>query len=207
MRNETLNRLSREMRSFNSLIMMNIVGAGLAMSMGIAVIVKNVLPMVEAGMILVPEVVTVGLVLAGSVLGLRWLIEGAEMMDEYQDVVDADGLEGGDDSATELIVRNMAFYRDHRGSLGRLVLGCRATGAFFLVSAALQVRYLISILGTGSVYEVAFSLVGMGLCLALGLAAVYIPRLLRRYEDTWDGRLQGSSEAEGKLGELLEGSA
>jgi hypothetical protein len=208
MRNETLSRLNREMRSFNSLILMNITGAGLAMSMGIAVIVEKVQPMVAARMILVPEAVTVVLVLAVCVLGIRWLIAGAEMLDEYQEVREAAaGHENGEDSATELIVQNMAFYRDHRESLRRLVLGSRATGAFFLLSVVLQVRYLASVLGSGSPFEAAFSLLGLSLCLALGLAGVYIPRLVRRYEATWDGRLQGSSEAERKLGELLEGSS
>ena len=209
MRNETLNRLNREMRSFNSLIIMNITGAGLAMSMGIAVVVKNVLPMVAARTILVPEAIMVGLVLAGCVLGLRWLIAGAEMMDEYQDVREgASGHENGaEDSATELIVQNMAFYRDHRESMGRLVIGSRATGAFFLLSAAMQVRYLLSVLGSGTLFEAAFSLVGLSLCLVLGLAGVYIPRLFRRYEAAWDSRLLESREAEKKLGELLEGSS
>jgi hypothetical protein len=207
--NETLNRLSREMRSFYSLIIMNIVGAGIAVAMGIAFVVRNVHPMIAARMIIWPEAIMVALVVAGGVLVFRWLIMGAEMMDEYQDVREAaSGNEnGGGDSATELIVQNMAFYRDHRESMGSLILGSRVTGAFFLVSAALQVQYLVSVLGSGSAFEAAFSLFGFSLVLVLGLAGVYIPRLFRRYEATWDRRLQESTEAERKLGELLEGSS
>jgi hypothetical protein len=207
--NETFNRLSREMRSFNSLIIMNIVGAGIAVARGVAFVVGHVHPMIAARMILWPEAVMVALVVAGGVFLFRWLIMGAEMMDEYQDVREAaSGNEnGGGDSATELIVQNMAFYRDHRESMGSLILGSRVTGAFFLVSAALQVQYLVSVLGSGSAFEAAFSLFGFSLVLVLGLAGVYIPRLFRRYEATWDRRLQESTEAERKLGELLEGSS
>ncbi len=207
--NETFNRLSREMRSFNSLILMNIVGAGLAVARGVSFIVRNVHPMVAARMILWPEAIMVGVALAGCVLVFRWLIMGAEMMSEYQDLREgASGHENGaEDSATELIVQNMAFYRDHRESVGSLILGSRVTGAFFLVSAAMQVRYLLSVLGSGSAFEAAFSLVGFSLVLVLGLAGVYIPRLFRRYEATWDRRLQESREAEKRLGELLEGSS
>ena len=207
--NETFNRLSREMRSFNSLILMNIAGAGLAIARGVSFIVRNVHSMVAARMILWPEAIMVGAALAGCALVLRWLIMGAEMMSEYQDVREgASGHENGaEDSATELIVQNMAFYRDHRESMGSLILGSRVTGAFFLVTAALQVQYVVSVLGSGSAFEVAFVLFGFSLILILGLAGVYIPRLFRRYEATWDRRLQESREAEKRLGELLEGSS
>ncbi len=207
--NETFNRLSREMRSFNSLILMNIVGAGLAVARGVSFIVRNVHPMVAARMILWPEAIMVGVALAGCALLLRWLIMGAEMFSEYQDLREgASGHENGaEDSATELIVQNMAFYRDHRESMRGLILGSRVTGAFFLLSAAMQVQYLVSVLGSGSTFEAAFVLLGFSLILILGLAGVYIPRLFRRYEATWDRRLQESTEAEKKLGELLEGSS
>ncbi len=207
--NETFNRLSREMRSFNSLIVMNIAGAGLAVARGVAFIVGKVHPMVEARMIMWPEAIMVVAALAGCALVFRWLIMGAEMMSEYQDLKEgAPGHENGaEDSATELIVQNMAFYRDHRVSMGSLILGSRITGAFFLVTAALQVQYVVSVLGSGSAFEVAFVLFGFSLILILGLAGVYIPRLFRRYEATWDRRLEESAEAEKKLDELLEGSS
>ena len=82
-----------------------------------------------------------------------------------------------------------------------------ATGTYFLLSATMQVRYLLSVMGSGSAFEVAFTLTGFGLCLALGVVGVYIPRLFRRYVTTWDRRLQESMEAEKRLGELLEGSS
>jgi hypothetical protein len=209
MRNETLNRLNREMRSFNSLIMMNIVGAGLAVARGIAFIVGKVHPMIAARTIIWPEAVMVALVVAVGVLIFRWLIMGAEMLDEYQDLREKNfGYnDGAEESATELIVKNMAFYRDHKASMRGLNLGSLVTGAFFLLSAAAQVRYLVSVLSSGTLFEVVFILVGFSLCLVLGVAGVYISHMFRRYEATWDRRLQESAEAEKKLGELLEGSS
>lgn len=206
---ETLNRLSREMRSFNSLIVMNIVGAGLAVARGVAFVVGRVHPMIAARTIIWPDALMVALVVAVGVLMFKWLILGAEMMDEYQDVREAaSGSENeSEDSVTELIVQNMAFYRDHKESMGSLILGSLATGAFFLTSAALQVRYILSVIGSGSAYEAAFSLLGFGLCLILGVVGVYVTRLFKRYEATWDRRLQESGEAEKRLGDLLEGSS
>ena len=205
---ETLKRFSTETRSFNALIIMNITGAGLAVSMGVARGIKNILPMVNAQKILIPEALTVWLVLAWCVLGLRWLIAGAEMLDEFQDIVEGQRrMEKEPDPLTGLIVQNMAFYRDHRPTIGMLAWGSTATGAFFLLSALIQVRYIVSLLGASSSWEMLFSLVGFGLCLALGIIGVYLPSVFRRYTATWDRRLQESSEAEKRLGELLEGSS
>ncbi|MFH2110417.1 MAG: hypothetical protein ABIJ47_04040 [Candidatus Bathyarchaeota archaeon] len=206
---ETLDRLSREMRSFYSLIIMNMVGAGLAVAMGMAFTIRNVHLMMAARTIIWPEAMMVALIVTGGVLVFRWFLTGAEMMDEYQDVREkaSDSENEAENSATELIVQNMAFYRDHKESIRGLILGSLATGTYFLLSATMQVRYLLSVMGSGSVFEVAFTLVGFGLCLALGVVGVYIHRLFKRYVTTWDRRLQESMEAEKRLGELLEGSS
>jgi len=207
--NETFNRLSREMRSFYSLIVMNMVGAGIAVAMGMAFVVRNVHPMIEARTIIWPEAAMVAVVVAVGVLIFRWFLTGAEMMDEYQDLREKNFgySDGAEETATELIVKNIAFYRDHRASMSGLNLGSLVTGAYFLLSAAAQVTYVLSVLGSGTPFEVAFVLLGFSLCLVLGVAGVYISHMFRRYEATWDRRLQETAEAEKRLGVLLEGSS
>jgi hypothetical protein len=201
MENEVNNRLTREMNSFHALTIVNIAGAGVAMSMGIETLVNNLLPMFREQTILFPQALNVAVVLAGSVFGLMWLISSAEMLDGFQDVRES----REDDDPTGLIVENMAFYRENREAVRRLMLGSRATGAFFLVSAALQLRHLAS--QTGSSMLTLMSVVGLALCLALGVAGVYIPSSLGRYTQMWDRRLSESEEAERRLGEMLEGGA
>ena len=201
MENEVIDRLTREMRSFHILTIVNIAGAGVAMSLGIETLVNNLLPMFRAQTILFPPALNVAVVLAGSVFGLRWLVSSAEMLDGFQEV--REYME--DDDPTALIVENMAFYRENRTAVRRLMLGSRATGAFFLVSAALQLRFLVS--QAGSSLLTLMSVVGLALCLALGVAGVYIPGSLGRYTRMWEGRLSESEEAERRLGELLEGGA
>ena len=199
MENEAINRLTREMNSFHALTIVNIAGAGVAMSMGIETLVNNLLPMFREQTILFPKALNVAAVLAGSVFGLMWLISSAEMLDGFQEVRES----REDDDPTGLIVENMAFYRENREAVRRLMLGSRATGAFFLVSAALQLRFLVS--QTGSSLLTLMSVVGLALCLALGVAGVYIPWSLGRYTQMWDRRLSESEEAERRLGEMLEG--
>ena len=201
MENEAINRLTREMNSFHALTIVNIAGAGVAMSMGIETLVNNLLPMFREQTILFPQALNVAAVLAGSVFGLMWLISSAEMLDGFQEVRES----REDDDPTGLIVENMAFYRENREAVRRLMLGSRATGAFFLVSAALQLRVLVS--QAGSSLLTLMSVVGLALCLALGVAGVYIPSSLGRYIRMWEGRLSESEEAERRLGEMLEGGA
>jgi hypothetical protein len=193
--NETLNRLSREMRSFYSLIIMNLVGAGIAVAMGLAFVVRNVHPMIAAHTIIWPEAAEVALVVAGGVLVFRWFLTGAEMMDEYQNLREKNfGYnDGAEETATELIVKNMAFYRNHRGSMSGLLLGSLITGAYFLISATATVSHILTVLGSGTPFEVAFSLFGFSLCLVLGVAGVYVSNMFKRYEATWDRRLQESA--------------
>lgn len=201
MENEAINRLTREMNSFHALTIVNIAGAGVAISMGIETLVNNLLPMFREQTIMFPQALNVAAVLAGSVFGLMWLISSAEMLDGFQDVRES----REDDDPTGLIVENMAFYRENREAVRRLMLGSRATGAFFLVSAALQLRVLVS--QAGSSLLTLMSVVGLALCLALGVAGVYIPSSLDRYIRMWEGRLSESEEAERRLGEMLEGGA
>ena len=140
MENEVIDRLTREMRSFHTLTIVNIAGAGVAMSLGIETLVNNLLPMFREQTILFPQALNVAVVFAGSVFGLRWLVSSAEMLDGFQEIRESKE----DDDPTALIVENLAFYRETRETVRRLMLGSRATGAFFLVSAALQVRFLLS---------------------------------------------------------------
>ena len=201
MENEAINRLTRETNSFNALTVLNIAGAGIAMSIGIATLVNNLLPMFREQTILFPQALNMAAVLTGSVYALRWLISSAEMMDGFQDVRE----HGEDDDPTALIVENLAFYRENREEVHKLMLGSRATGTFFLVSAALQLRHLAS--QTGPSMLTLMSVVGLALCLALGVAGLYIPGSLGRYTQTWDRRLSESKQAEKRLGEMLEGGA
>lgn len=200
MENEAINRLTREMNSFHALTIVNIAGAGVAMSMGIERLVNNLLPMFREQTILFPPALNVAVVLAGCVFGLKWLVSSAEMLDGFQEV----RASREDDDPMALIVENMAFYRENREAMRRLMLGSRATGAFFLVSAALQMRFLLAQVGSPSLLTL-MSVVGLALCLALGVAGVYIPRSLGRYTQMWDRRLSESEEAERRLGEMLEG--
>jgi hypothetical protein len=208
MENEAFERFGREMRSFAALIILNIVGAGLAISFGISWIMPNIAPLFSGQPIYLEQLVRAGLAVAGCVVALRWLVSCAETFDGVDDIVDGSwkaDMERRGDALTARIVESMAWYRERRGNIWRLKLGCRLTGAFFVVSAALQAYNFVTTFGSATQSMLIMSVVGLVLCLALGAIGVIVPALIDRFIGTWDQRVKASGEAEDKLGKLFEG--
>jgi hypothetical protein len=207
METETLGRFDRETRSFFALVIINIVGAGIAMSFGVATGVNNLIPMINERSIQLLRTAFTGLALAGFVFAIRWLILSAQLFSDFDDIRDefknisdiAD-----DETLTRLIVQNTAFYRDRKPIIERLKLGSRATGAFFLLSGAVAALNTLSVGSTGpvSLLTAAF---GTLLCIALGIVGVYSPSFFERYTETWERRLRDSAEVEKELNRILEG--
>jgi len=205
---ETFDRFNREMRSFYALIILNIVGAGLAMSFGIAWIVPNITPMIQEQSIQISKLALTGLVVVGCVVALRWLIASVEVFDGFDDLRDDSRVkeaEANCDSLTGLIVRSMAWYRERKANINDLKFGSRVTGAFFLLSAVLQILNLASTLSSTSPFNLTLSMIGFILCLVLGVAGLLIPYSITRFVGTWDHRIEASDEASKRLERIVEG--
>lgn len=207
MENETFEKLKRETRSFAALIILNIVGAGLAMAVSVSWIVNNLLPLASGQIVNIIQIVYAGLGLLGFVLAIRWLIPCAETFDGVDDMIDGSriGEEPVGERLTQMIVEKLAWYREKREMIGGLKAGSRLTGLFFLASAALQVYDLTTSLGSTTGLMLLMTAVGLVLCLVMGAAGIYIPSLIDRFTGTWDRRVQASGEAEDRLGKLIEG--
>jgi hypothetical protein len=208
METETLGRFDRETRSFYALVIVNIVGAGLAMSFGVATGVNNLIPMVNEQSIQLLRTAFTGLALAGFVFAIRWLVLSAELFSEFDDVRDEFKEVSGkadDETLTQLIVQNMAFYRDNKPTIEKLKLGSRVTGAFFLLSGATAALNVLTIGSTGPI-GLLMAAFGTLLCIALGIVGVCSPSFFERYAQTWEQRLADSAEVEKKLNSILEGN-
>ena len=208
MEKETFDRFNREMRSFYALIILNIVGAGLAMSFGIAWIVPNITPMIQEQSIQISKLALTGLVVVGCVVALRWLIASVEVFDGFDDLRDDSRVkesEANGDVLTGLIVRSMAWYRERKANINDLKFGSRVTGAFFLLSAVLQILNLASTLSSTSPFNLTLSMIGFILCLVLGVAGLLIPYSITRFVGTWDHRVEASDDASKRLERIVEG--
>ncbi|MBS7620481.1 hypothetical protein KEJ21_07565 [Candidatus Bathyarchaeota archaeon] len=207
METETLGRFNKEMSSFNTLILINIVGAALAMGFGVAVGANAMLTMIGERNILLPQVAMTELALVGFVFAIRWLVLSAQIFDSFDDIRDefknrsekADG-----EAVTELIVQNMAFYRDNKSTIEKLKLGSRITGAFFLLLGSIVAFNLLS-MGSIALLNLLTGTSGAILCVIIGIVGVYSPSFFEQYIKIWDHRLMYSAEAEKKLDRILEG--
>jgi hypothetical protein len=200
---ETLERFNREMRSFQALIILNIAGAGLAMSFGVSTIIQNLTPLFSGNVPGIQQVAMAGLMLVGCAFAIRWLIKGAEVLSRFDELKSFGDLEQASDVITGKIVSTMAWYREQRLMINQLKLGSMITGAFFLVSATLQLVNLAQNLSSPGL--ILMSIVGLGLCLTLGAAGILIPRYITRFGEAWDKRVEASGVAEKKLDDIMDG--
>jgi len=205
---KTLKRFNREMSSFFALIITNIVGAGLAMSYGVSTGVNSLILMINAQRILLLQTVLSGLALLGFVFAIRWLIFSAQIFSDFDDLRDEFKNRSGktdDETMTELVIQNMAFYRDNKPAIEKLALGSRVTGIFFLILGAVAVFNLLTI-GPTDLMSLLMGASGAFLCVALGIVGAYSPSFFNKYSRIWAQRLQDSVEIENKLNALLEGN-
>jgi hypothetical protein len=205
---ETLERFSREMMSLYALIVINIVGAGIAMSFGVATGVNNLLPMIAEPRIQPLQAALTGLGLLGFGFAISWLVSSAKVFSDLDDLRDEFKKRPGkadDEAMAQLIVQNMAFYRDNRPTIDRLMLGSRVAGGLFLLSAAIGVFNLLTNPPTGPL-GLLTAAIGALICIVIGAVGVYCPSIFKRYTNAWDQRLNDSVEAEEKLNRILEGS-
>jgi len=207
MEKETLQRFSREMMSLYALIVINIVGASLAMSYGVATGVNNIFPMIADLRIQPLQAVLTGLGLLGFGFAISWLVSSAKVFSDLDDLRDEFKKRRGktdDEEMAQLIVQNMAFYRDNRPTIDRLMLGSRAAGLFFLLSAAVGVFNLLTNTPAGPL-GLLTAVIGTLICVAIGAVGLYCPSFFERYTRTWEQRLDDSVEVEKKLNRILEG--
>ncbi len=204
---ETLQRFSRETMSLYALIVINIVGAGLAMSFGVATGVNNLLPMVTELNFRPLQAAMTGLGLLGFGFAIFWLVSSAKVFSDFDDIRDEFKKyrgEADDKEMAQLVVQNLAFFRDNRLTIDRLMLGSRVAGIFFLLSATVGVYNLLINAPMGLLGLLA-AVFGILICIVIGVVGLYCPSFFERYTRTWNQRLDDSVEAEKKLNRILEG--
>jgi hypothetical protein len=208
MEKETSGRFGRETRSFYALVIFNIVGAGLAISFSVAIVVNNLIPMIYQQKIQLLQTAITGLALIGFGFAIRWLVLSAELFSGFDDLRDEYKSRKGnkdDETLTKLIVRNMAFYRYNKSTMEKLKLGSKFTGIFFLLTGATATYNLLTT-GQTTPASLVMGALGTILNIALGIVGIYSPTLFERYISTWGQRLSDSAEVEKQLEKILEGN-
>jgi len=203
----TATRFVRELMSFYSLSIINLAFGAVAMALSVSFGIQNALALVNALNLLVPQLVFCILGFLAFGLSLRWLLTSVEILDGVQSIKEEyekkkANLES--DDVIGLIIQAMAYYREKRTTLLKLVTACKIAGICFIINGvAMLFTHVFSASGA---WDPLLSSVGVLLNFAVGFSGVYIPIYFERYVSTWGERLQESVKAEKDLAKLMEGN-
>ena len=188
--------------------MANLIGGALTLAFAVSTTVTLVFTLINSNFSVTPDILINGVKIVGLALGLRWIITTGEIFSKFDDIFDdykAIKNQMTPEQATQLIIQNLAFFRDNKGVLQRLTIGSKITGTFLLLMAAQQVYSILTnpeILG--STTWTIFSIVGLICMLGVGLLGLLSPIYFDKYSATWDERLAKIELSEKKLEEILE---
>ena len=198
MEKNTLNRLKIELESFKILVSANMIGAALTLAFSMAFGIEKVIPFITGGPLTPGQLPYFLLIISGFATVISWITSSAELMEEHDIIVkdlkkvienydtwssDDSLVSRYDDEIIGIIVRSLSFYRENTDKINNLKWGGRLTGAFLLA----QGFAIVSSLG-------------------VGVAAWYVPVIIKRFTETWDARLSLADDANEKLKGILEGT-
>ncbi len=199
-------KFQREMRSFNALLIMNIVvgavGMGMSISHGVIKLLTLTLPLTIDSIVTLP-LVALGLV--GFGISIKWLISTVEIFSDAQEInedYDNATKSPNSDATTSLIVKSMSYYRSKKSAIKQMSWVSRIAGMCFIVLAIYGIA--ASLLGFGEV-NLLMAAASSGVNIAIGVVALYIPRSFSNFSSSWDYRLNEGDTAGNALQKVLEG--
>jgi hypothetical protein len=215
-------KFGRELNSFFSLTVINVVFSGMAMGISLSFAIVNALAVVD--MVMKGTIFTfssviamwppsqvflafLGIVAAG--LSMKWMISSAEILSEIDEIKQDYADESGkldSDGLTSLIVKTIAYYRGKKKAIKRLGLFSRIGGICFLANAALAINGALTPSAGFGAIGLALVLTSILLNIAIGIAGIIIPHFFSKYSATWEYRLNESAKAEQDFKKMVEGA-
>lgn len=200
--------LAAELRSFFVLCVLNLVFAAMLMAFGMQFIVTSVLAMAEAGILQWFPVFQVLVGWAAAVVGLRWIISTATIMEGVTEIrSEFEALEEpvSPEAFTGLILRMMAHHRENWKTIWRMNLICTLGGAVFLALGVLNLFQGISaLLSARGMVSLVLAIVAAGINLTIGGVCLLFSSWFRRYSRAWERRLIEASQSEEALRHAME---
>lgn len=208
MNKETHFRLTREIRHFYLICILNIVFAALAMAFGVNYIVAAVLGPETGFTSPGIRMLTAAVAMVCFGLGISWLISTIRIFEGIEVINDRLGAEGAsitDEQITCLIVRMLAHYRDNRKTIRTMIRVCTLGGCgFFVLGIATSLESLI-ISSDGIAFTINNPLIipAMLLTLGIALASLVSSYFFSKFAKVWDLRLGEIEESECTLKKKL----
>jgi hypothetical protein len=196
---KTSEKLKQEVNSFASLALINIIFSAVAMGLGISIIVPNITSMVTTQSVLFPQIILVVIGGLAFVFSIKWLISSAEMF-EVSDELKGDYKKNktlDEEAQTGLIVKMMAYYRENKSTIKKMMWVSQIAGFCFLISGAFTIITVVINASTGvQLMDVWTQVLGAFINFAIAIAGFIIPRFFGKYTKIWNKRIEKNAEAE-----------
>jgi hypothetical protein len=194
----TTQKLRREANSLLGLSIINMVANAMVLAFAVSTLFPNLLAMVNAQSILLPELAWTILGLLAFVISLRWLSATAEVLELHKQLKEGTEKTQDEEVVTSVIVDAMATYREKRGTIKLMLLISRIAGVGFAIAGTYTVVNAV-FAGGASLWLLAGAIPNF----AIAAAAFIIPHYFSKYSNVWDRRLRETEKAEKLLAQQL----
>lgn len=207
METKTVEKIQRELNSYQGLVTLNLVFGALTVAFGIAFVIQGVTQMVEVQSFLLPEIVltTLGAIVGG--IAIRWLISSAELLDGVTDLKEdfkKNKATLTDETTVSLVVKMTSHYRENKPTIKTMLNISKIAGLCFLAGGIYILILAITNLTTGvSTWEILSQTLGSVTNIAMAAASFAIPHFFGKYSKVWDYRLEQTKKAEKQLQQQL----
>ena len=192
-------KLKQEVNSFVGLALINIAFSAVAMGLGISTIISKITSMVTTQSVLFPQIVLIVIGVLASVFSIKWLISSAEMF-EVSDELKEDYTKNktlDEEAQTGLIVKIMAYYRENKSTIKKMMWVSRIAGFCFLISGAYTIiTAIINVITGVQLMDVWTQVLGAFINSAITAAGFIIPHFFGKYTKIWDKRIEKNAKAE-----------
>jgi hypothetical protein len=199
MANEISEKLKQEVNSFVGLVLINIVFSAVAMGLGISIIIPNITSMVTTQSALFPQIILIVIGGLASVFSIKWLISSAEMFEVSVELKEdyAKNKTLDEEAQTGLIVKIMAYYRENKSTIKKMMWVSRIAGFCFLISGAFTIiTAVINVITGVQLIDLWMQVLGAFINFAITTAGFIIPHFFGKYTKIWDKRIEKNAKAE-----------
>jgi hypothetical protein len=199
MATKTSEKLKQEVNSFASLALINIVFSAVAMGLGISIIVPSITSIVSTQSVLFSQIVLVVIGGLAFVFSIKWLISSVEMFEVSTELKEdyAKNKTLDEEAQTGLIVKMMAYYRENKPTIKKMMWVSLIAGFCFLISGAFNLITAVINATTGvQLMDVGTQVLGAFISLAIAAAGFIIPHFFGKYTKIWDKRIEKNAKAE-----------
>jgi nitrate reductase NapE component len=199
MTTDTAQKLRREANSLLGLSVINILSSAMVLAFGSAALFPNLIAMVTARSITLPELAWAILGGAAFIIAIRWLAATAEVLEIHEQLKEGSE-DKTEDGLTEAIVGAMASFREKRGTIKLMMIISRIAAVGFLIAG------IYTVLNVAFVGADPWLMVGAIPNFAVAAAAFILPHFFSKYMQVWDSRLKQTEKAEALLEKQLGAS-